>query len=495
MFILPDYVRKLQKEVRALRIHNQLLQRSHLSQKGENTKLKEELHRLKEEEKRLKREKKRLEREHEKLKREIEKLTKTNNRYKVSLFDHGNFKKSVDPENKKKKGGQMGHINTTPDAKRQYASFERKRIYSSSCGHCGQILSQTNATREKILMDIQINRQIIQLIIASERQWCGTCKKEVNAVSAQSLPFTEYGINTFMTVCYLRFKGKQSFSTIAKTLHSLFGLPISKSGIGTLLVQAKEYLRGKYEDLQQAIRDGEIMYNDETGWSVRDKSAWMWIMANERETVYVAAESRGKRIMEEMYGNSQSYSMHDGYGGYTNTVPKEKQLYCWAHLLRFVHEETILSKRDSTEWLIKERLVFLYQHIRSHPKYTKEQKEIVLAKEIDELLEMEEANETIKNIKHRLKNQRAGLIRSLLVTEDGTNNLAERELRTLAISRKISYGSDTYKGMETTAILASIIQTITRDQTKQFFPTLSAYLKNGIQKKYPHYKHSPSFAT
>jgi len=275
----------------------------------------------------------------------------------------------------------------------------------------------------------------------------------------------------------------------------LFGLKISTSGVGTLLDQAKKYLKEKYEELKQAVRTGEIMHNDETGWRVRGKSAWMWIMANETITVYVAAESRSKGIMEEMYGNSKAYSMHDGYCGYTNTIPYDKQLYCWAHVLRFVHEETILETKDSIASVIKERLVTLYQIIRSHPEYSREQKEQFLTHELDEILTIPAETRTIKNILHRLKTQKDGLIRALLVTSDGTNNLAERELRPLAISRNISYGSGSYSGMETTAILASITQTITRDKARQYFPTLKTYLHEGIQKKHPQCKHPPSFTT
>lgn len=495
---LPDYVQRLRIDLRRVTIHNQTLKRTHLLQKQKLETI-EEI--LKEKDKRIKE----LERKNEKLKKEIEKLTKTKSRYQVSLFDHGNFKHAHEGK-KKPNGGQTGHFNTNNDVQRNYASFSHKRIFAKSCGTCGGSLSRTKGLKEKILIDIQINTQLLQMIIESERQWCGNCKKEVRSNHSQSLPFTEYGINTFMVMMYLRFKGKQSHQTIAVTLTSLFGLEISRSGVGTLLSQAKEYLKEKYEELKQAIRNGEIMYNDETGWRVKGKSAWMWIMTTpDRKqtdgdtqsglTVYVPAESRGKGIMEEMYGKSNAYSMHDGYAGYANTVPKDKQLYCWAHVLRFIHEETMLEKKGSAACIIKERLVTLYQTIRSHPDYSQEQKEQLLKKELNTILAMPVETQTIKNIFHRLKTQKDGLIKALLVTEDGTNNLAERELRPLAISRNISYGSGSYAGMETTAVLASVTQTITRDKTKQYFPTLTSYLREGIQKKYIQYKHIPLFAT
>ncbi len=487
LFSLPKYTQKLRIDLRKQRVYNETLKRVHVDQK-------KKIEELTKENKRLKIENGKLKKDKEKLKEEIEKLTKTKNRYQVALFDHGNFTHNQQKK-KKPNGGQTGHTDTNKDNQRNYASFSHKRIFAKSCGTCGEKLSRTKGLKKKILVDIQINTSVLQMIVSSERQWCKNCNREVRASYPQSLPFTEYGINTFMTVCYLRFKGRQSHQTIAQTLAGLFGLSISRSGVGTLLRQAKEYLREKYEELKQAVRRGEIMYNDETGWQVRDNRAWMWIMANDKTTVYVHAESRGKAVMEEMYGSSNAHSMHDGYAGYANTIPKDKQLYCWAHFLRFIHEETMLSKKDSPEWLIKEKLVILYQQIRSHKDYTKEQKETFLAKEIDTMLSMKPENITMGNILHRLMTQRDGLIRALLVTVDGTNNLAERELRPLAISRNISYGSGSYSGMETTAILASITQTITRDTTKQFLPTFKTYLQEGVQKKYPRYKHTPSFAT
>jgi len=450
-------------------------------------------------------ENKKLQKENNKLKKEIEKLTKTNNRYQVGLFDHGNFK-HPDNKEKKPKGGQKGHANTNKDADRDYASFQRIRMYAGICGGCGKQLTRAGSVKEKILIDIEINPQLVQMIIQSERQWCGNCKKEVRATPAQSLPFTEYGMNTFMVVMYLRFKGKQSFATIAVTLNTLFGLPITKSGVGTILMQAKEYLQDRYEELKQAIRNGEIIYNDETGWTVRGKSAWMWIMATPDKklsdgtieagmTVYVAAESKGKGIFKEMYGNSNAYSMHDGNSSYEGVTGKEKTAYCWSHVIRFAFEETVNLPPEHLACCIRDRLVDLYQDIRMYPNRSIEGKEAILRHELDSILSIHSSDETVNNILYRIATQKEGLILALLLTEDGTNNLAEREFRQLVISRTISYGSDTYMGMETTAVLSSVIQTISRDKTKLFLPTLKSYLQEGLKKKYPQYKHIPLFDT
>jgi cell division protein FtsB len=488
LYSLPEYTKRLRIDLRKQTVHNETLKRVHLDQK-------KKIEELTKENKRLKKENGKLKKEKEKLKEEIEKITKTQNRYQVALFDHGNFH-HPELKDKKPNGGQIGHEDTNQDKKRDYQSFKRQRLFAANCGNCGKELPRVNGVKEKTLIDIQINTQLIQVILQSERQWCKHCHHEVTAKSTQSLPFSEYGMNTFMMILLMRFKSHQSIEKISTVLSLGFGLTISPSSILSLLRQAKEYLSDKYELLKQAIRDGNVMYNDETGWSVHGQKAWMWIMTNADTTVYVAAESRGKGIFEQMYGNSKAISMHDGYAGYQPVTGIDKTAYCWAHVLRFAYEETVLEKNPTTiACQIRDRLVSLYQNIRANTMWTKEQKDGVLRSELDSLIALPTKDDSSKNIQYRIATQKEGLILSLLVTNDGTNNLAERELRPMAIARTISFGSATYKGMQTSAVLGSIVQTISRNKKQAFLPTLKEHLFTGIQEKYPQYKHPPSFAT
>lgn len=497
---LPEKVAFYQRTIEKLRNEAKLLRKDTAQAKNSQTQLekalniwKEKYQRSQEELKKVRKENGHLRKEKGKLEKEIERLTKTNLRYRVSLFDHGNFK-SPDNEEKKTKGGQLNHPDTNREGQINfpgYESFERKRIYAKSCGKCGSSLERVNATKEKVLLDIVIKPEIIQMILESERQWCKACKMEINTKHEQSLPFTEYGLNTFMMVMILRFKAHCSFSIISKVIEISFGLNLSKSDIPNLLKVAANYLGSKYEDLKQEVRDGNVMYMDETGWQVKDQKAWMWIMANQEATVYVAAESRGRGIAKDMYGNSNSYAMTDGLGSYEEPIPEDKHLNCWAHVLRFAFEETIHSKKTSMSIYLRDELVRIYHIKKNHPEYSKKELEQVLNLELNSLLESTSEEDSFKNIQGRLRDQKMGLIKSLLETESGTNNLAERELREIVLGRKISFGSDTYTGMETTAILASVIQTLGRDKQKDLLTELKLILQIGIHEKYSQYIHIP----
>jgi len=62
---------------------------------------------------------------------------------------------------------------------------------------------------------------------------------------------------------------------------------------------------------------------------------------------------------------------------------------------------------------------------------------------------------------------------------DPTNNISERELRALVIIRKISFGSGSRRGANTTAMLLSIIQTL-RFNKKNVLLGLQEILNNPV---------------
>ena len=469
MEAFPEYVMQLRNDARLLRLDKDRLTRAHQTQKQKveraEKRIKEQAQRIKE-----------LERENERLKRELEQSKKTQNRYQVALFDHGNFRHRQ-TEATKPKGGQVGHRDTNREARLAQPIKEAKRLFAPVCGACGEALARVQATRRKELVDIVLHPEVVRIVLESERQWCGACQREVVARDARSLPFTEYGLNTFLLVMILRFKAHASLAEIASVLQIGHGLALAKSAICNLLTQAKQYLHGQYDQLIAAVRAGAVMYADETGWLVHGQKAWMWLIAHEEATVYFAAESRGGGIAQELYGQSHALCMHDGLASYTNALPQQRHLFCWAHVLRFAHEETIGEPADSAATQMKKDLVRIYHLKDDGAAAGSPDLEARVRAELDAVLAVPSESVAIHNIQVRLRTQYEGLIRALLCSPDGTNNLAERELRSMVLLRNVSTGSDTFAGMETTAVVGSVVQTL----AKRDAPLLSA-LEQSMQQ-------------
>jgi hypothetical protein len=239
------------------------------------------------------------------------------------------------------------------------------------------------------------------------------------------------------------------------------------------------------------VRAGKVVYADETGWLVNGQKAWMWLIANEKVTVYFAAESRGGGIARELYGQSQAMCMHDGYVTYTKTIAQHNHLYCWAHLLRFAHEETILEPADTPAAHMREDLVRIYHLGRELAVSGSPNAQARLRAELDRVLAVQSDQPSIHNIQGRLRVQADGLIRALLCTPDANNNLAERELRSMVRMRKNSNGSNTFTGMETSAMLGSVVQTF----AKRDAPALSSLqhaIQQGVKDTSSQYQHPSS---
>ncbi len=121
------------------------------------------------------------------------------------------------------------------------------------------------------------------------------------------------------------------------------------------------------------------------------------------------------------------------------------------------------------------------------------QVEARLRADFEQVLAVQSRQASIQNIQGRLRVQYEGLIRALPCTPDGTNNLAERELRPMVLMRKRSNGSTTFAGMETSAVLGSVsvLQTLAK-QDAPLLDTVRQTLQAGVQEHSSQYRHPVS---
>jgi len=155
----------------------------------------------------------RFKRENDKLVKDLERLLVTQNRYQVALFDHGNF--TGKDKSGKPKGGQIGHADTNREKRESRENFPIVHLFTKTCPHCASVINRVKGVKEKLLVDIVLNPEVMKLLTQTERQWCSVCKKEIGVKHPQSLPFTEYGINTFLATIMLRFGANLSLAKIA----------------------------------------------------------------------------------------------------------------------------------------------------------------------------------------------------------------------------------------------------------------------------------------
>lgn len=480
-------------EKRELRVAVAKLKRSIVIQKEKNKKLEEEFKRLKREYKESGKENNKLKLEIDSLLNKLEIIKRSRDKYKQLLFKKNSKSLSVVPSlsseakrelilAKTKRGARLGHTAFNRDIVSNLEIDEYKRVFLSNCPDCNNKLKRTGSVNTHIVEDIPLEKvKAINTCFEIERQWCQNCHKEVCAHPKFVISNSRFGINTLVYVLVLRYSIGLTIPKIRKILLDTYKISISNGGIIKQLNLAKKYLKSDYNKILDYVRGSPIKHADETGWRINGINTWVWAFLT-KDNIYLTIEStRGKAVPEEYLAGSdeQDVLVRDDYGGYKNLNLVHQS--CWAHLLkeaRFERESKVATKEM---YLLETKLKEIFFKLKTETENTFDQdRRDILYKEMKIELQKIISNNYLKpdaiRIQTRIKHQNLNLLTALRYQGVPlTNNLAERSLRQLVITRKLTGGSRSHFGAQTHAVNLSVIQTIEAQQ-KQLIPTLKEYL-------------------
>jgi transposase len=471
---LPLYVNILRKDVRLLNIHNQQLQRSHQLQKNKSDKLEEENHSLRKENIVLKKEKQKLEEELEKVKRERDS-------YKGLVFKEKRVcsNPSSHKNSGKKRGGQIGH--TGISRKKPEVVDHHIHAHLTNCPHCGNPLETTASVATHTVVDVphwSLMKQIATEYTI-ERQWCRNCHKEVRAVPFGVIPHSRLGVNLFTMVMVWHYRMRLPFNKIAENLTIFYGIAVSEGALVLMLERAKEWLGEQYDKLVDRIRAAPVKHADETSWPVGPDNWWAWVFTTKKETVYTIEETRGGGVAKNMLATAIGILVRDDYAAYAALSLLQQS--CWAHLLRKSHEAAKREEAPDEVKKLHKKLTDLFLLLSEDclQPFDKKQREELhrwYTDDLEKIMATEYTATDAKRIQTRIRNQGTNLLTALLFPDVPlTNNLAERAVMPLVITRKISRGSKTPNGAKTHAVNMSIVETIHK-QKLPLLDTLRSYL-------------------
>jgi len=488
---VPEELQRLREEARRLRQDSARYHRCWDQQKQRSTVLQKEV---------IRKDQKitQLEKEQEKLKKEIDRLTKQRDRYKNIIFkakaaankNTGTGHKTSDTENNNKKkhnrGGQPGHKGVSRNKPSRID--QHKRIYFHHCPDCGNPVKRGRSWWEHIVEDIP---QIVQSVVTCyerERQWCRNCQKEVCALPDGVLPGSRLGITLTIWILIERYVCRQPFNVIVEKLSIYYGLTMSTGGVVRVVQRAKEWFGDEYEDILTQIRKAHVKYADETSWRIRGQPSWCWLFSTKESAYYTIEDTRGKGVAEEALGkeacNEEDILVRDNYAGYRGLSMQHQA--CWFHLLKVCKEEAEAPRASEEVRGIYQNLKDQFQRLQTIVKtpFNHKQREADYTDELQQLqtiITQKYHVEDARSIQTRITNQNKGRwYVTALLHEDVplTNNHAERQIKPMVVTRKISGGSQSDEGARTHAVNMSIIQTM-RLKKQQLVPTLYQKLLTG----------------
>lgn len=334
----------------------------------------------------------------------------------------------------------------------------------AACPHCQTTLQGGWVKRRREVIDLpRLPLQVEEHLYVARR--CPQCRRVV--VPAPALAGLvdgqqRLGTGLVSLITLLQAEVRLPVAQIQTLLAQLFALKLSVGSIVAAGQRLVGHAQASLTQLRDQVRASAAVQADETGWRQNGQNGYAWVFCTPA-TQYFVHGSRQKTMVDAVLGEQAGGVLGcDGYAAY-NHYPGPKQR-CWAHLLRNAHELRVLYPDDAALAAWKEQLKALFADAKAVAAGAASAADRRAARgrlEAQAQALCEPAATDATAVQGRLCRY---LLRHLdeyfvFVSEAGVpadNNGAERALRHLVTTRKISGGSRSARGTATRMGLASL---------------------------------------
>ncbi len=361
------------------------------------------------------------------------------------------------------------------------------------CARCGQPYAP-NGVETSTLVEIEVkaHKRVISRPRLRRTCECGSSPLEVSAPPAPRLfPGTLYGASFWARFL---FEHCACFRPVHRVSAWMAGQGLTVSP-GTLANSRKRFV-ALFDPLAGAIlahqNEAALRHADETTWRIqelrteeRSSRAWMWTSVSTDAVYFHIDPSRSAEAADKLFSEALLHTVIvcDRYSAYKRLARLGENrmilAFCWSHMRRdFI--ECAAGQASLTEWCRQwiERIAAVYRlneaRLKRHdpglqrqtPAFEAAQDRLrkaldaLFANAARELAVLPDQARERKPLRSLL-NHREGL--SVFVDRPQApmdNNRAERFLRRPSIARRLSLGSDSEKGARFTAIMYSVLGTL-----------------------------------
>jgi transposase len=352
------------------------------------------------------------------------------------------------------------------------------------CPSCAGDLTEMRDQHEESEEITVVQRQFVLL---THRRQKYRCRCEATVVTAPGppklIPGGRYSVDFAVEVAASKYL---EHLPLERQVRSMVreGLQIDSQTLWDQLDALAQHHQSNYEALGQRLLTEPVVHADETWWPLLDrrpsKRWWVWSVASETGVMYRIQPSRSTEAGSKLLGGYQGVVMADGYGAYAalaRAAPGLTLAHCWSHVRRKFLEVQDFYRGPCDE--IVSLLGELFAIERGLPTLRRVPNE-TLGETLRVIGDVRatQSRPIIVRIRDWAYAQRCtpesglrkaidymlGLWTGLTRFLDDprvplTNNLAERELRTVVVGRKNHYGSKSRRGTEVAAILYSLLET------------------------------------
>lgn len=382
-------------------------------------------------------------------------------------------KKQTKPKSGRKPGGQLGH----KGHQRALVSIEKVSsvIVCPPQSHCGcgsELKIASKYERHQVFELPKPTYEVIEYQI--QTGCCNSCRRRYQGQLPEGVSRKGFGPRAQAMVSLLTSKYRLSKRLVSAWFSDVYQMPVCLGSASNIEHTVSQSLEQAHEAIKAQIQVSKVIHLDETGHKECYKNGWAWVMSTQDATYFKLERSRGRKVAKGLIGDFRNHIyVTDRYSAY-NYLPDKNRQVCWAHLKRDFQK---ISERPGVPGKIGKKLLKAYDRLFKFWK-----------------TEYDPNMLSFKKAKKRLRYFKAKLLRYVregtrcahkptartcsniwesvdslwnffdIPNVPPTNNHAERQLRPLVISKKLTFGTQSERGSRFIERIFSIVATCKQQQ-------------------------------
>ncbi len=291
------------------------------------------------------------------------------------------------------------------------------------------------------------------------RRWTPRAKALGGVVAGQQ----RLGIGLVSLIATLREAGRLPVRTLQWYLEQVHRLHLSVGAIVAASRAVAERGVGELATIRARIRASPTVHADETGWRQNGRNGYVWTFSTPTDVLFLYGR-RTKAMVDVVLDETfDGVLVSDFYAAYHHDEgPKQR---CWAHLLREIHDLRVAYPRDealgawaaAVSMIYADAVAFSHADERERVRAMRRFEERLLGVCRPLLADTAAPQRLLCARIERHSSELFVFVAQPAVPPD--NNAAERSLRHLVTSRKISGGTRSSQGTATKMTTSSLFGT------------------------------------
>jgi transposase len=350
-------------------------------------------------------------------------------------------------------------------ARRRSRPTQRVVHAAEQCPDCGSRLQGGWVHRQREVLELPVApAQVVAHVIVARS--CPRCRVRVlppDPLAGVVDGRQRLGVRLVSLIATLREEARLPLGVIQWYLRTVHQLRLSVGAIVAACRRVAERGRAAVVQIREQIRGSPVVHADETGWRQNGVNGYVWTFCTPTARFFTRGSREGQMVdtvLGEAFAGVLCTDFYVGYQHYPGCKQK-----CWAHLLRDIHDLTVLYPTDTElqRWaravkrLYKRAVAYRNPDARTRRRAQQRWEQHLLAlcrPYLDDPIAVQ------GRLCRRIQRHLPELF--MFVAEPDVppdNNAAERSLRHLVTSRKISGGSRSDQGTDTKMVTASLFGT------------------------------------